>query len=237
MADWDDDSFEPAEVTVKPVVTDKWEGEDEDDDVKDAWDASSDEDSQKTDEVKVVQKKKKKLKDIIAEKEEAKQREYEERLKAEEEEKLADTPEGKLAEKLRIKEEQEEDQRRLAQELLGVTGGSQGRIDSMKPSTSKEFEEFCEALSEKIGEFKESEHYADFAQNLIKNISIDLNTTTLKKIKSDVEAFHSAKLKEEKAAKAGKKPAKNKGTLKYDLDKDLYGGSINNYDNDMDDFM
>ena len=46
-----------------------------------------------------------------------------------------------------------------------------------------------------------------------------MNTTTLKKIKSDVEAFHSAKLKEEKAAKAGKKPAKNKGTLKYDLDK------------------
>ena len=73
----------------------------------------------------------------------------------------------------RIKEEQEEDQRRLAQELLGVTGGNQGRIDSMKPSTSQEFEEFCEALSEKIGEFKESEHYADFAQNLIKNISID----------------------------------------------------------------
>ena len=26
-------------------------------------------------------------------------------------------------------------------------------------------------------------------------------------------------MKEEKAAKAGKKPAKNKGTLKYDLDK------------------
>ena len=36
MADWDADDFEPdvpATVTV-PKVTDKWEGEDEDDDVK-----------------------------------------------------------------------------------------------------------------------------------------------------------------------------------------------------------
>ena len=37
MADWDEDDFEPevpATVTGVPKVTDKWDGEDEDDDVK-----------------------------------------------------------------------------------------------------------------------------------------------------------------------------------------------------------
>jgi len=242
MADWDDDSFEPEVATKKVVVSDKWDGEDEDEDVKDAWDASSDdEDSQKEkvgEEVKAVQrKKKKKLADIIAEKEEAKQREYEERLAAQEENKLNDTPEAKLAEKLRRQKLEEESQLRLAQEMMGVTGVAQGRIDAMSPASLEEFKQFGEALSEKIGEFKDSEHFAEFAQTLIKSISIDLNTATLKKVKSDVEALHSAKLKEEKALKAGKKPKAKAASLKMDLEKDLYGGSINNFDGDMDDFM
>ena len=33
MADWDADDFEPGEVGA-PKVSDKWEGEDEDDDIK-----------------------------------------------------------------------------------------------------------------------------------------------------------------------------------------------------------
>ena len=46
---WDADDYEPPAasggVSVKP--SDKWEGEDEDDDVKDAWDADSDEEDEK----------------------------------------------------------------------------------------------------------------------------------------------------------------------------------------------
>ena len=34
MADWDADDFEPEEASAAPKVTDKWEGEDEDDDIK-----------------------------------------------------------------------------------------------------------------------------------------------------------------------------------------------------------
>ena len=34
MADWDADDFEPEEAGAAPKVTDKWEGEDEEDDIK-----------------------------------------------------------------------------------------------------------------------------------------------------------------------------------------------------------
>ena len=125
MADWDADDFDPdadGKLTA-PRVTDKWDGEDEDDDIKvfiddeniiesehcvtmvkctlnddqDAWDAESDEDkddSQK-EETKVVKvKKKKTLQQKIAEKEEAAAKAREERLAREEEEKQLNTPEG-----------------------------------------------------------------------------------------------------------------------------------------------
>jgi len=74
MADWDAEDFEP-ELAPKPVVkTDKWEGEDEDDDIKDAWDAESEEDKSEDKEVDEAAKalkikKKKKLAEKIAEKE------------------------------------------------------------------------------------------------------------------------------------------------------------------------
>lgn len=45
-----------------------------------------------------------------------------------------------------------------------------------------------------------------------------MNAQTLKKIKMDVEALHSTKLKEEAAAKK-KKPGKKAGTVKMDTDK------------------
>jgi len=236
---WDDDDFEPVAAAVK--ASDKWEGEDEEDDVKDAWDISSEEEnSQKDEKISeaniVKRKKKKKLADIIAEKEEAKQKELDDLEAADELNKLNDTPEAKLAEKLRLQKEVEQNELRLARELLGGDPG-EGTIDAMSPETKEDFDEFEKALSEKICQFSESEHYPNCVETLIKNICCGLNSTTLKKIKSDVEAFHSAKLKEEKAAKTGKKPGKPKATLKRDLDRDLYGGAINDYGNDMDDFM
>merc|ERR1712156_474525 len=44
-ADWDAEDYEPPKATaaVTPRVADRWEGEDEDDDVKDSWDKESDE--------------------------------------------------------------------------------------------------------------------------------------------------------------------------------------------------
>ena len=77
----DAEDYEPPKATsaVTPRVADRWDGEDEDDDVKDSWDKESDEEDDSKgseDSVKAVQrKKKKKLGDIIAEKEAARMKE------------------------------------------------------------------------------------------------------------------------------------------------------------------
>jgi len=239
MADWDADDFDPDadRKLTAPRVTDKWDGEDEDDDIKDAWDAESDEDkddSQK-EETKVVKvKKKKTLQQKIAEKEEAAAKAREERLAREEEEKQLNTPEGKLAEKMRLQKLAEENDLKLAQEMMGLgsSGGGGGVIDNMNPSTKEEFEELSKAITDKLSNFESSEHYQDFVENLVKNLCPSLSAQTLKKCKTHVEAFHSAKLKEERAATSKSKKGKGGPKLKMDSATAAYDG----YD-DMDDFM
>jgi len=240
MADWDDEEFEPVAAVVGK--TDKWAGEDEEDEVKDAWDVSSDEeDSQKSEkkegEPVVQRKKKKKLAEIIAEKEEARLKKQQEDALERAENELNDTPEARLAEKLRQQKLAEEGDLELARELLGAKDGSEakeGTLDAMSPVTKEDFQEFQKAISEKIANFSNSDHYPDFVEALVKDMCMSLNTITLKKIKTGVEAFHSAKLKEEKAAKGGKKPAK-KNVIKMERDNDYGIGGY--HDNDMDDFM
>ena len=118
MADWDADDFEPDTATpaVASMPSDKWDGEDEEDDIKvrtwsphnkvnplvssqDAWDAESDEEkSEKSEEAKPVKvKKKKTLAQKIAEKEEAAEKARLEKMKMDEEEMEANTPEGRRA--------------------------------------------------------------------------------------------------------------------------------------------
>ena len=49
---WDADDYDPtpgSKAAAPSANTDKWEGEDEEDDVKDAWDADSDEEKKKDD--------------------------------------------------------------------------------------------------------------------------------------------------------------------------------------------
>jgi len=236
MADWDADDFDPdADGKLSaPKVTDKWDGEDEDDDIKDAWDAESEEEnSQKEAEEKVVRvKKKKTLAQKIAEKEEAAEKAAEERLKREEEEKQLNTPEGKLEEKLRLQKIQEDNDLKLAAEMLGGGGGG-GVIDNMNPSSKEEFEKLTKAITDKVNTFESSELYQDFVEDLVKNLCMGLTCQTLKKCKTHVEAFHSAKLKEEKAAKDKSKKGK---TEKKSLKMDSATGYYDGYD-DMDDFM
>jgi len=241
MADWDADDFDPDAGLAAPKASDKWEGEDEDDDIKDAWDAESDEDksekSEGSESTKVVKvKKKKTLAQKIAEKEEAAALARQERLAKEEEEKALNTPEGKLAEKLRLQRMQEEGDLKLAAEMLGAglsTGGG-GVIDNANPASKEDFEKLSKAITDKLSEFESSEHYQDFIESLVKNLCPSLTTITLKKCKTHAEAFHSAKLKEERAATAkSKKAGKSGPKLKMDSEISNYDGGYN----DMDDFM
>ena len=172
----DADDFEPEKPTTSTTKprTDKWEGEDEDDDVKDSWDVSDDDENSKGSEdsgVKAVQrKKKKKMHEIIAEKEAAKSKQAEEMAAARAAEAEASTPEAKLAEKLRQQKIEEIQQLQMAKEMLGEKTGS---IDAMIPSTKEEFEKFSKAIVEKVELFNTSSQYNDFLEGLIKELSLD----------------------------------------------------------------
>lgn len=121
----DRDPTVPVDAVKK---SDKWEGEDEDDDVKDAWDKSDDEDGdgdgdEDTEKAKDgggggpdagtgAKRGKKKLAEKIAEREE--------RMVAEMEAKaMALTPEAKLAEKMRLQKLEETANLQMARDMLG----------------------------------------------------------------------------------------------------------------------
>lgn len=235
---WDADDFEPPKELPKiPIAKlDKWEGEDEEDDVKDAWDKSdSDESGDSTtdpDRPKAVQrKKKKKLAEIIAEKEAAKAAQMAARAAEEQAKRQLNTPEAKNVEKMRLKKMEETSNLQLAQEMMGLKVGS---IDAMVPVEKSDFEQLEKAVVNKITMYTESPHFPDFIESLIKNLCLDQSAATLKKIKMNVEALHTAKLKDERA-KAKKPNAKKGGTIRMDTTKDMFSGGAD-YD-DLDDFM
>jgi len=225
-----------------PVRTDKWAGEDEDD-VKDDWDAeteSEDEKSQPKEEdssVKVVaKKKKKKLHEIIAEKEAAREKELQEKMAEMEANDLMRTPEGQLAEKLRLQKIAEDQDYELARELAGESGQDTSGIN-FNPKSTEEFDELRSALMEKFSSLESSDHYQDFACDLIKDMCMNLSVPSLKKVKAESEGFISAKLKEERAAKSKKGKSGPKATIKMETDRSMFARGMDDGFNDMDDFM
>lgn len=245
-AEWDADDYEPetsGNLEKTTPKTDKWEGEDEDDDVKDSWDKESDDEdtskgSEDSNSVKAVQrKKKKKLHEILAEKEAAQVEDAEKRAQAMADEEFANTPEGKLAEKLRRQKIAEQEALDQNAELFGVKSSGGSGIDAMAPETSEQFDEMSKAVVEKLQSFSASEHYHDFVENIVKELTLDLPPATLKKVKIHVETLHTTKSKEEKAAtKGGKKKGKG-STVKMDLNKDIFGGETGGGYDEFDDFM
>lgn len=216
----DADDFEPP-APVGPA-TDKWEGED-DDDVKEAWDAEEDEekkdksgsDSGKTDDVmRAVQRKKKKpLAERIAEKEAARAAAE---AKEKEENKVL-TKEEKQAEAERLKKIQEEADLKLAKEAFGV---STAGVDSMIPVTEKEFDKFREALKNKITSFSSSEHYGAFLDKLIQDLIVDCDVDDVKKISTSANSLYHEKQRQQKELEK-KKKKKGKGVIKAERDTDF----------------
>ncbi|XP_033841961.1 eukaryotic translation initiation factor 3 subunit J-B [Periophthalmus magnuspinnatus] len=242
MADWDADSFEPEEPIKKAPALDKWEGEDEDEDVKDNWDDEDEEEEKKVEAKKTESKvsEKKKLSEKIKEKENRlrkKQQEQEDMRQNEAEL----TPEELIAEKLRVKKLQEESDLELAKDAFGVspttTSNSVSGIDAMCPSSREDFTEFEKLLKDKITQFEKSVHYSSFLESLFRELCISLEVEDLKKISNSLSVLLSEKQKQEKQNK-GKKKKKGvvaggggfKAKMKDDLD---YGG----FEEDYDDFM
>ncbi|XP_050971077.1 eukaryotic translation initiation factor 3 subunit J-B [Labeo rohita] len=259
--DWDADNFEPTEPIVSGAGRlDRWEGEDEEEDVKDNWD--DEEEEEKEEEKKVEQTKadkppeKKKLSDKIKEKEILQKKKQEELKKKMHETEQSETlsPEEELAEKLRLKKLQEEADMELAREAFGVdpaaanasttviTTNNASGIEAMCPSSKDDFVAFEKVLKDKITQFEKSVHYSSFLESLFRELCISLEVDDLKKISNSLSVLLSERQRQEKEKKANKKKKKGVvpgGGLKANMRDDFadYGGFDDGYGNDYDDFM
>ncbi|XP_013405684.1 eukaryotic translation initiation factor 3 subunit J [Lingula anatina] len=233
---WDADDFDPDKgfeaVKVPGVSNDKWEGEDEEDAVKESWE---DEDEEKVDlQTTVAPKKKKKtVKEKIAEKEEKKRLEHEARIKAME----AMTPEEKLAEKLRLQKLQEEGDLEIAKETFGMQQGlGKTGIDAMHPVSKDEFEEFEKALKDKLIQYEKSAFYVAFLENLFRDVTAGLEVDDVKKLASTLNAISNEKTKAEKALKGKKKKkASSLNVGRGDIMDSI--GAADDYGDEFDDFI
>ncbi|XP_050423269.1 eukaryotic translation initiation factor 3 subunit J [Adelges cooleyi] len=240
--EWDADNFEPPKPVIPVEIVggaklNKWEGEDEEENIKDSWDAE-DVEPKKT-ETKVPEKKtKSKLEQKIAERERRQKIENDKirRKFLEAEENSNMTPEEK---KLLQQKLQEEADLEVAKEMLGVDEGDEDSIDRMQPKSKEDFALFEQALQKKIQSVSKSEHYSEFIEELIRNLSVSLSMNDLRKVKATVDNMSIEKMKAEK----GDKSKKNKGKAKAKLRLD--NSSIQNYDefsaytvdDDFDEFM
>ncbi|KAI5693344.1 hypothetical protein M8J75_014079 [Diaphorina citri] len=197
-----------------PAVN-KWEGEDEDDDVKDSWDADdAEEEEKKPEPAKAAPKKpKNKLVGKIAEKEEKERLEREELQRRLHENPITKemTPEEKLAEKLRRQKLVEASDLENTKELLGVTDISS--IDAMDPESKLDFEKFESALSKKISFYSKSEYFPNLIEELTRNLCVHLQSADIRKIKMNLDNMYIEKQKLEKGDKP-KKKGKGKAKLK-----------------------
>ncbi|GFY57452.1 eukaryotic translation initiation factor 3 subunit J-A [Trichonephila inaurata madagascariensis] len=229
-ADWENEDFDT--TIKKPILhTDRWEGEDEDDDVKDNWD-DEDEDKEEKSEQNIVAmqpKKKKNLAQIIAEKEEKRRKEVEEKMKMLEAEKKDLTPQEKLAYKLKQQKLQEEADLQLAKETFGVIDPVNS-IDHMQPTSKEDFESFRKLLVEKITKSESSPHFIIFLEDLCRDLCLNVAAEDIKKITSSLNALANEKIKAQKA-KTGKKKSK-KASLNIGRGEDY---AIMDYADDFDD--
>ncbi|XP_061101286.1 eukaryotic translation initiation factor 3 subunit J-B isoform X7 [Conger conger] len=241
MADadsWDAENFQPEEPVTKAGVTllDRWEGEDEDEDVKDNWDDEE--------EVKVVKENKPEVKTEVSQK-----KKLSEKIKEKEKKKQAikDTielsPDDAAAEKLRVKELQEAADLELANDAFGVPNSvpvvsTVTGIDTLRPSSKDDFTELHKLLKEKISQYESSVHYSNFLESLFRDLCISLEVDDLKKISTSLTVLLNEKQKQEKQNKA-KKKKKNTvmpgGGLKAKLKDDL--ADYGEFAQDYEDFM
>jgi len=245
MASWDSEDFdvdtnEPAVVGV----SDKWEGEDEDDDIADSWDALDEDEDKEKPKTTTQPKKKKTLDEKIKEREEKRRLEKlarEEERKREEEANRELTPEEQMAEKLRQQRLQEESDLELAKEAFGITEDMPGvkTIDKFVPDNREEFNELSQMLVTKLQDLENKSEYPGFLETLFRDCCASVDAETIKKIASTLNVLASEKQKLSKPKAGKKKGAKTTNTLKAgkaSTKSDMSGFNDDYYD-EYEDFM
>lgn len=201
---------------------DNWDDEDEEKEATPPAEATA-----------VAPKKKKPLSQIIQEKEERRRREAEEKRAREEQQRAALTPEEEQAEKLRRQRMQEEADLQLAKEAFGLTE-SDG-IDSLQPVTRDDFDNLRKALAAKLTACERSPHYMGFLDDLLRDLSLNMEPEDVKRLSSSLNAVANEKVKQQKLKHKKKGGAKKGASLNVGKDDGLV--NLDDYGNEYDDFM
>ncbi|KAK8754382.1 hypothetical protein OTU49_015913 [Cherax quadricarinatus] len=238
--EWDADDFEPPKV-APALPTDKWDGEDEEDDIKDNWDDEEEERKEATIDTTTAQvkKKKKKLSEIIAEKEAKHIEESEKRRKEAEEKARSQTAEGILAEKMRLQQIQEAADLQLANDLVGTGSNTEEDnklLDNIDLSSSDGLTSFRKALIFKIRSTERLEKrpiFVTFVEDVCRDLCQNLEMEEVKRVSSVITSLYNEKVKASKPKskkKAGGKAKLNvgQGALVDDISNDF--GGYNEYD-------
>ncbi|ENN71515.1 eukaryotic translation initiation factor 3 subunit J [Dendroctonus ponderosae] len=228
MESWDDENFEPLPVIAAALKTNKWVGEDEEEDVKESWE--DDDEDEKQEEKKVAEpkkSKKKSLADKIAEKEAKKREELEKRLAEDED----------LSPEERLRMQKESDLKLALETTFG--GSPPEEIDGLKlPSTTGEFEQFTETLTRQLTPLsRHGNDYVNFTEGLARNLCAAMSSNDIKKIKNTLDNLYLEKQKIEKGDKAKKNKGKGKARLKIEGSNQLLDDYAANTFDEFDDFM
>jgi len=244
---WDDEDAPP----VVRNTSDKWADEDADDDVKDNWDDSDEEEKP----VKVVEKPKKlSTKQRIAEKQAAKDADLQ--AKREEIRKLTQdkdkTPQQKREEKARLEKIQIDSDLEFAKDMMGLNDVKEE--DSPPPTLGKTEEEepsfknldlnkqenlvkFGSMFADKVkttSGLQKTLFYATYLETFFKELTVDVGPDELKKV---IAVLNSVQNEKVKAAKPAKNKKKNKGSLFVEKRERIVNEVDDRFIDDLDDFI
>ncbi|KAF9585021.1 Translation initiation factor 3 subunit J component [Lunasporangiospora selenospora] len=244
MSDWEND-----DVIEAPVIPKKkqWDDEDVDeDDVKDEWDASS----ESEEEVKpvVVKAPKKTLTEKIAERNAEAEKRKQAALA-----KIAKIPEDETEEE-RFERRQREKNAIIQSDIdnasdlfSGVKVTPEGvvtsasKIETMRPKTKEDFNEFTTELIALIQKHEKQGLYVSFLEGLFRELAQGTRDVDVRKFASTLTTLANEKQKAAKDALKTKKKGGAKPTLASASSKTAHGVDTqdysNDYNDDFDDFM
>ncbi|KAF9101780.1 Translation initiation factor 3 subunit J component [Mortierella sp. AM989] len=236
MSDWENE-----DVIEAPVIPAKkqWDDEDvEDDDVKEDWDASSESEPEVEVKAPVAKAPKVTLAEKIAQRNAEAERKKQASL-----EKRALIPENETEEELFERRQREknaiiESDIANAADLFSsvkVTDGAASKLETMKPKTKDQFNEFTDELVALIQKHEKQGLYVSFLEGLFRELSQGCRDVDVRKFSSTLTTLANEK---QKAAKEALK-TKKKGSTKPSL---TASAKVNpavdtqDYSNDYDEF-
>lgn len=234
--------FDYDEDVVVPAPVSKWDDEDEEDNVvKDSWDASDSEEEEKKPAPAPL--KKKPISQRIAERKE----EENKRLELAENKRLIDLSEDEnefTRKEWQHRLELEADMANTAELFagVGVRDENATSLGKMAPKTKEQFDEFQKALVEIISKHQKQGFYTTFLENFFRELSLPLNDFNVRKLSTALNTLSNEKQKQTKNAQQNKKKGPSKpalggggakiATKGVDMD---YQGAV--YEDEYDDFM